>query len=115
MLGVHGPAGAARDQLCLALTRAQAFLNPEVVGRDLDRVLDHPDEVGCTPCRRPRDSLLRQGATRRYPIRKVTTPVPVEGGVEGGALLKSAGSSFHGRRKPNGSALPSPHHGGGPG
>ena len=36
-------------------------------------------------------------------MRKVTTPVPVEGGVEGGALPMSAGSSFHGRRKPNGS------------
>src|ERR671918_503434 len=39
-----------------------------------------------------------------YPIRKVITPVPVEGGVAGGALPKSAGSSFHGRREPNGSA-----------
>jgi hypothetical protein len=39
-----------------------------------------------------------------YPIRKVTTPVPVEGGVAGGALPKSAGTSFHGPRKPNGSA-----------
>ena len=39
-----------------------------------------------------------------YPIKKVTTPVPVEGGVAGGALPMSAGSSFHGRRKPNGSA-----------
>ena len=39
-----------------------------------------------------------------YPIRQTTTPVPVEGGVEGGALPKSAGTSFHGRRKPNGSA-----------
>ena len=59
---------------------------------------------GCTPCSRSRDSLLRQKAIRRYPIRKVTTPVPVEGGVAGGALPKSAGTSFHGRRKPNGSA-----------
>jgi hypothetical protein len=49
--------------------------------------------------------LLRQKAIRRYPIRKVTTPVPVEGGVVGGALAMSAGSSFHGRRKPNGSAF----------
>jgi hypothetical protein len=49
--------------------------------------------------------LLRLKAIRRYPIRKVTTPVPVEGGVAGGALLMSAGTSFHGRRrKPNGSA-----------
>ena len=39
-----------------------------------------------------------------YPIRKVTTPVPVEGGVAGGALPMSAGTSFQGRRKPNGSA-----------
>jgi hypothetical protein len=41
---------------------------------------------------------------RRYPIRQATTPVLVEGGVEGGALPMSAGTSFHGRRKPNGSA-----------
>ena len=33
---------------------------------------------------------------RRYPVRKVTTPVPVEGGVAGGMLPKSAGTSFHG-------------------
>ena len=39
-----------------------------------------------------------------YPIRKVTTPVPVEGGVAGGALAMSAGTSFQGRRKPKGSA-----------
>jgi hypothetical protein len=39
-----------------------------------------------------------------YPIRKVTTPAPVEGGVAGGALPMSAGTSFQGRRKPNGSA-----------
>jgi hypothetical protein len=37
-------------------------------------------------------------------MRKVTTPVPVEGGVEDGALSISAGTSFPGRRKPNGSA-----------
>jgi hypothetical protein len=35
---------------------------------------------------------------------QTTTPVPVEGGVEGGALPKSAGTSFPGRRKPNESA-----------
>jgi hypothetical protein len=37
-------------------------------------------------------------------MRKVTTLVPVEGGVAGGALPMSAGSSFQERRKPNGSA-----------
>jgi hypothetical protein len=37
-------------------------------------------------------------------MRKVTTPVPVEGGVMGGTLPMSAGTSPHGRRKPNGSA-----------
>jgi hypothetical protein len=51
-----------------------------------------------------RDGLLRLKAIRRYPIRQTTTPEPVEGGVARGALPKSAGSSFHGRRKPNGSA-----------
>ena len=30
--------------------------------------------------------------------------MPVEGGVGGGALPMSAGPSFHGRRKPKGSA-----------
>jgi len=60
------------------------------------------DRVGST-APTTRDSLLRQKAVRRYPIRKVTTPVPVEGGVAGGALPKRAGTSFHGRRKPNGS------------
>jgi hypothetical protein len=39
-----------------------------------------------------------------YPIRQTITPVPVEGVVAGGALPMSAGTSFHGRRKPNGSA-----------
>src|SRR5687768_15674293 len=56
---------------------------------------------------RPVTSLWRAdvaGTARLYPIRKVTTPVPVEGGVAGGALPMSAGTSFHGRRKPNGSA-----------
>jgi hypothetical protein len=98
------PPGAARDQLGLAVTRAQAFLNPEVLvmiwiarsttrpGRGARRGADHA-------------SLLRQKAFRRYPIRTVTTPVPVEGGVAGGGLPMRAGSSFHGRRKPNGSAF----------
>jgi hypothetical protein len=57
---------------------------------------------GCTPSSRSRDACW--DTIRRYPIRKVTTPVPVEGGVEGGALPMSAGTSFHGRRKPKGSA-----------
>jgi hypothetical protein len=38
-------------------------------------------------------------------MRKVTTPVAVEGGVAGGALPMSAGTSFQGRKKPNGSAF----------
>ena len=40
-------------------------------------------------------NAIRPGS---YPIRKVTTPVPVEGGVAGGALAIGAGTSFHGRR-----------------
>jgi hypothetical protein len=48
--------------------------------------------------------LAETEALRRYPIRKVATPVPIEGGAAGGALPMSAGTSFHGRRKPNGSA-----------
>jgi hypothetical protein len=41
-----GLAGAARDRLGLALTRAQAFPDPEVLGFDLDRALDHPNQIG---------------------------------------------------------------------
>jgi hypothetical protein len=37
---------AARDQLGLALTRAQTFLDPEVLSRDRDRALGHPNQVG---------------------------------------------------------------------
>jgi hypothetical protein len=93
---------ALRDELGLALTRAQAFLNRKSwvvisVVRSTTRT-----GSGCTPCSRSRGSLLRQKPIRCYPIRKVTTPVPVEAGVDGGALPKSAGSSFHGRRNPNG-------------
>jgi ribosome-dependent ATPase len=51
----------------------------------------------------PRELELR-GVQEAYPIRQTTTPVPVAGGAEGGALPMSAGTSFHGRRKPNGSA-----------
>ena len=79
-------------------------LDPEVLGRDLDRALDHPNQVGVHAVGPITRQLLRPKAIRRYPIRKVTTPVPVAGGVAGGALPMSAGSSFHGRRKPNGSA-----------
>jgi hypothetical protein len=76
-------------------------LDPEVLGRDLDHALDHPNRVGV----HARQPITRQLAEiRRYPIRQVTTPVPVEGGVAVGALSMSAGTSFHGRRKPNGSA-----------
>ena len=46
-----------------------------------------------------------KGHDRRYPIRKVITSVAVEGGVAGGALPMRAGTSFQGRRKPNGSAF----------
>jgi hypothetical protein len=69
-----------------------------------------PVPMLCTPASRSpskaacSDDNDWQPDGRRYPIRKVTTPVPVEGGVVGGALPMSAGSSFHGRRKPNGSA-----------
>jgi sugar phosphate isomerase/epimerase len=35
--------------------------------------------LGCTPCSRSRDGLLRRKAVRGYPIRQTTTPVPVEG------------------------------------
>ena len=88
----------------MPLTRAQVFLDPEVLSRDLDRAQGHPNQVGVHALQPVTRQLAETKALRRYPIRKVTTPVPVEGGVEGGALPKSAGASFQGRRKPNGSA-----------
>jgi hypothetical protein len=54
---VHGLAGAPRDQRSMALTRAQALLDSEVVGRDLDCALDPPSRSRCTPRSRSRDSL----------------------------------------------------------
>jgi hypothetical protein len=30
----------------MPLTRAQAFLDPEVLGRDLDRAQGHPNQIG---------------------------------------------------------------------
>jgi hypothetical protein len=80
---------------------ACAGLDLEGLRRDLDRALDHLNQSGWLPLQPIMRQLARPST---LPIRKVTTPVPVEGGVEGGALPMSAGSSFHGRRKPNGSA-----------
>ena len=40
-----------------------------------------------------------------YPIRKVTTAVPVEGGVAGGALAMSAGTSPVRKRTPTGGKI----------
>jgi hypothetical protein len=54
--------------------------------------------------RAPGAGRLGRKAARSYPIRQRTTPLPVEGGVAGGALPMSAGTSFHGRRKLKGSA-----------
>jgi hypothetical protein len=46
MPGVYDPAGATRDQLGLALARAQAFLDTEVLSHDPHRALHHPNQVG---------------------------------------------------------------------
>ena len=85
------------------LAPALAFLDLEVLDSDQDPASITQAGQGMA-CSRSRDSVFGQKAIRRYPIKKVTTPVPVEGGVAGGALPKSAGTSFHGRRKPKGSA-----------
>jgi hypothetical protein len=57
-------------------------------------------------CSSARAAANAPGSPRTFiqPMTQTTTPVPVEGGVAGGPLPKRAGSSFHGRRKPNGSA-----------
>jgi hypothetical protein len=67
--------------------------------------------LALTPCVAVPQSIMPAGprelelaASRKLPIRKVTTPVPVDGGVEGGALAMSPGATFNERRKPNGSA-----------
>jgi hypothetical protein len=103
MPGVHGPAGAARDQRGLALTRAQACLGPEVLSRDLEHALDHPNQVGVHALQRHEIDGVTKGHST-LPHEEGDHAGAGRGGVAGGALPKSAGSSFHGRRKPNGSA-----------
>jgi hypothetical protein len=56
---------------------------------------------GCTPSSRSRDSLLGRST---LPHQEGDHAGAGRGGVAGGALPMSAGTSFHGRRKPNGSA-----------
>jgi hypothetical protein len=79
-----------------------------------------PVPMLCTPASRSPSTATRSDddhwppGRRRYPIIKVTTPVPVEGGVAGGALPMSAGSSFHAQEAERIGA-PAPRHGGGPG
>jgi hypothetical protein len=55
-----------------------------------------------------RNASTTAGTSQRiadlHPMMQTATPVPVEGGMTGGALPMSAGTSFYGRRKPNGSA-----------
>ena len=72
----------------------------------------------------PGDSVLGRPSTTAaptctkicpYAIRQTTTAVPVEVDVAGGALPMSAGTSFHGRRKPNWIGVPPADHGRGPG
>jgi len=71
----------------MALTRAQAFLHSEVVGRDLDCALDHPNRSGCTPCSRSRDGLLSYNyLDRRGPKHRVR-------------YTRTAGKRFEGLRR----------------
>ena len=87
----------------------------ELVGRDVLRgagglagdeleLVAGPDSDHAGKAARSNDNHWPPGRLH-YPIRKVTTPVAVEGGVAGGGLPRSAGTSFQGRRKPNGSAF----------
>ena len=77
------------QSLAASELRAPAIDGPACAGGDRNR------------CLTPNTVCIERSL---YPIRKVTTPVPVEGGVAGGALAMSAGTSFQGRRKPKGSA-----------
>ena len=98
----HAP---ARNQRGLALKHAQAFLDPEVLGRDLDRALDRP-EPGRVHALEPvtRELAETKGHSTLPHEADDHTRGTVEGGVAGGALPMSAGTSFQGRRKPKGSA-----------
>jgi hypothetical protein len=51
------------------------------LGRDLDRTLDHPNQVGVQALQPISYSFLRRSPFGRYPMMQTTTPVPVEGGA----------------------------------
>ena len=96
----------------MVLPSGKHYLDPEVLSRDPDRALNHPNQVGMHAVGPIMRRLLRQEAIRRYAIRKVTTPVPVEG----------AWRTFHERRhfapwaqEAERIGVPPPHHRGGPG
>ena len=92
------------DQAGRDLPRQQPARSEPVLSSDLDRALDHPNQVVVHALQPLTRQLAETETIRRHPTRKVTTPVPVEEGVGGGALPMSAGTSPRGRRKPNGSA-----------
>ena len=97
------------------LTRAQAFLEPEVLSRDLDRALDHPNQVGVHAV----GPITRQLAeTKGHSI------LPHQEGDHAGAGRGRRGGwgSPHERRQlvpwaqeAERIGVPAPHHGGGPG
>jgi hypothetical protein len=70
---------ASRATSGLALPRAQALPGPGSPESNLAHALDQPNQVRMHAVGPIRRQLLRVKAIRRYPIRKVTTPVPVEG------------------------------------
>jgi hypothetical protein len=76
---------------------------------------DHPNQVGVHTLQSITRQPAERKAIRRYPIRKVTTPVPVEGGVAGGALAHERRQLVPWAQEAERIGVPPPHHGGGPG
>jgi hypothetical protein len=79
-------------------------LHPEVLGYDLDRALDHPNQVVLPAVEPITRQLAETEGHPTLPHQEGDHARADRGGVAGGALPISAGISPDGRRKPNGSA-----------
>ena len=111
---VHGPAGAARNQRGLALTRAQAFLDPEDLSRDLDRALDHPNRVGVHAVA-PITRQLAETKGQRLPHQERDHARAGRWGRGGWRTAHERRQLVPGAQEAERIGVPPPHHGGRPG
>ena|SRR5918996_3863548 len=97
------------------LTRAEAFLNPEILGRDLDRAQGHPNQV---------EVPTLQPITRQFAELKGYSTLPHEEGDHaragrgrrgGWRAAKERGHLVPWAQEAERIGVPAPHHGGGPG